>query len=317
MNSSLFCDVEACESYAWPVGTFGHCNVTTGVCECPPGFGGSYILSDSNDCHVSDAFKQTMNSVTFGVAVFAAVSAVVALAKVSLEIYLSCRPNVVPASSQSLQRESFMVRRFRPHKIVLARKLLMRRTLFGYVFHGLIEIYRASVLVNDTHVFVTEIPAQEALIYGLSLCASTTSVFAFLYIYFTSLPKGGQMAAVLGISHDTERYQRSKWPTCARYTADPCGILLVLNWTFKYNTLLCNLLLAGVNIGYAASSSAWFVKNFMTLQMACQTFVVVDLLIVSCFLYHMNVPVYKKVGLSPDLLSEIAILTLTQWCLFF
>lgn len=70
---------------------------------------------------------------------------------------------------------------------------------------------------------------------------------------------------------------------------------VVLNWVFKYNTIFCASLLALVNLAYVWKASAWFVSNYIPLEILCQAIVTVDLSGVAYFVYYMNVPLFKKV----------------------
>lgn len=209
MNSTPLCDIETCERTQWLVGATGHCNTTTGVCECPPGFGGLYILSNTNDCHVSDGFKYTVNLVTYATALSAVGMAAIALIKLSWEIYHVYRPKVFPENSNSEDCSNF-TKTSQQNRKVLTRKLWAVGTLLGYLIYGFCEVYRTMLLLDEMNAFADQIPTGVILVYCIGVCCATAAIFSFLYIYTTSLPKGGQMAAVLGIAYDAERYNTRK-----------------------------------------------------------------------------------------------------------
>lgn len=210
MNSSTGCNPVSCEQNPWPIGASGQCNNTTGECGCPEGYSGSFILVTANDCHVSKVFKEVVVGITFGMAVFTTVSAVICFFKVAWELSHAYRPVVVPKEDQIKQSSSRLVVNKSVQKPVLARKWLTLRTIIGFIIYGACEVYRAGFLLQDVDAFALEVPHHVILGFGFGNCACTYSIFAFLYIYTTSLPKGGKMAAVLGIAYDAERYQRRK-----------------------------------------------------------------------------------------------------------
>ena len=184
----------------------------TGVCECPPGFSGTYILSNENDCYISDRYKRVLNLVTFSSATFTVLVAVVALSKVTIEVHRIYRPNIFPETLKLSNRRASgsIASRGNLNERVLKRKLLMIQSMCFFMLYALCEVYRTAILVNDANALATEFDASVVVAYDIGLCATTLGIFTFLYIYTTSLPKGGQLAAVLGITYDARRYNRCK-----------------------------------------------------------------------------------------------------------
>ena len=227
MNASHICLPEVCEHQNWFGGAVGQCNNVTGVCDCPPGFDGTYILSSAKDCHMLISAKQVLNAVTLSTALCTLVGSIIAFVKVAIEISAIYTPVVFNKSSrvfpmtEKLGEQGPRVSVAKTTKAiaqpaVLKRKLLVIRTIMLYFLHAACEVYRSAFLVADTDAFAVDMPPHVLISYGLGACAATVAIMQFLYIYTTSLPKGGQLAAVLGIEYDARRYRKCKWQTALK-----------------------------------------------------------------------------------------------------
>ena len=211
MNSSLFCEVDVCESTQWLVGVPGTCNAT-GVCECPSGYSGLHVLSATNDCHMNEKLKHGLNSITFVSAICALLGSIIALAKVLKELSRVYSPRIMPRilSRHEHSKEPFETSR-PSQRHVIKRKLLVVRNILLFVCFASCEVYRAVILLQNPNAFAVEVPVHVVFVYCLGISSSTTSMFLFLYIYTTSLPRSEQLATVLGISHDERRYRKCKY----------------------------------------------------------------------------------------------------------
>ena len=202
------CLEAVCERLQWVGGAAGRCN-STGVCICPPGFSGSYILSMENDCHMSRAFKETLNSATFGSSLCLLVGALAALLKVVVQLTDATSYRIVPRG-QHFETSNVQADKRGLPKILRKRKLLAVCDILLFVLFAACEVYRTSILLAETEPFATQVPSHVILVYALGICSSTCSILLFMYIYTTSLPKGRQLGAVLGISYDFSRYQKRR-----------------------------------------------------------------------------------------------------------
>ena len=217
MNSSLSCKIDKCESSQWFLGTAGKCN-TTGMCECPPGYSGWYILSAYNDCHMSDTFKDVLNSITLGCAICTLLGSLIALLKVSREITQIYKPRILPLILVGYHHKQAIVRKSELSQgYVLQRKLLVVRNTFFFLSFSVCEVYRSSLFWQSPYQYSQDLPLHIILVNGAGICSSTSGIFLFLYIYTTSLPRGGQLAAVLGIKYDERRYQARKFVSTYRF----------------------------------------------------------------------------------------------------
>ena len=211
MNSTRFCDPSICETSSWVLGAAGECNNLTGICECPPGYSGVYILVSENDCHVSTLFKQILDTANFCVALSALVASIIALVKVTTEIFRIHRPSVVPIYGKiKMGYTGTDAKHKARHNHILQRKLLAVRNIVLFFIHSSCEVFRTSVLLRNHEAYAHGLPVDAAIISGIGLGASRCAFFLFLYIYTTSLPRNEQLSAVLGRRYDARKYKKSK-----------------------------------------------------------------------------------------------------------
>ena len=213
MNLSIACERDVCEQQLWFGGAAGRCNNQTGACVCPPGFGGSYILSKHNDCHVSTVAKQVLNGAVFSSALSGLVMSLIALVKVLREISQVHPAIVFPSRDGFSGQEHYKWGGRNGSSVqqrVLRRKILVVINLILCALFAICEVYRTSILLLDSDAFAEEFPWPVAVLYRFMISCSISAFFLFSYIYTTSLPKGGQLAAVLGVSWDADKYRRGK-----------------------------------------------------------------------------------------------------------
>ena len=208
MNSTLICDPMICESSSWVLGAAGTCNNSTGVCECPPGYSGTYILVSENDCHISTVFRQFMGVANFCVAVLALIASIIGLVKVTKDISRIYRPRIFPYMNKAEYSIRVSKRRLR-NKTVFERKLVALSAISLFFIQAVCEVVRTSALLRDHEAYAHGLPVDAAIIAGFGFGASRWAFFLSLYIHTSSLPKNEQLAVVLGRQYDAKRYAKS------------------------------------------------------------------------------------------------------------
>ena len=208
MNSRLLCEKQICEGQKWLVGVPGRCNNLTGLCECPEGYSGTYILNIENDCHISNAFREVTNMVTFSTAFCALLGSIAAFFKVLLEVLSMYKLRVVPVGNYSTWPVG---QRLKPWQTrLMLRKRLVLRTIGLMGLFTVCDVQRSAVLLDNAEAYAVEFPVPATVIYGVGRFALSAAIFHFFYIYTTSLPQSEKLEAILGRKFNAKRYKQSK-----------------------------------------------------------------------------------------------------------